>query len=303
MYPSVKQRVWSVFRQLFVGIILGGIVFGIATYAFDSPQEQQLKKEKKLLLTQYEILSKRIDVNEKVLEELQHRDDDLYRILFNADPVPSSIRRPGVGGTNRYEHLLTMPNSELVVSTTAKLDLMTKELYAQSNSYDELAELIKTKEERVKCVPSIMPLSSKTFKSLKGVSSGFGYRIHPIFGKAQMHTGVDLNAESGTPIYATGNGVVESAEWDSGYGYAVVINHGFGYKTRYAHCREMNVFPGQKVLRGQQIATVGQTGTATGSHVHYEVIVKGAFDNPAKYFFMDLTPEEYDRMLFEVENR
>ena len=145
-----------------------------------------------------------------------------------------------------------------------------------------------------------MPLSSKT---MKGLSSGFGYRIHPIYGKAIMHTGVDLNAVSGTPIYRTGNGVVESAEWDSGYGYAVVINHGFGYKTRYGHCREMKVFPGQKVVRGQQIATVGQTGTATGSHIHYEVIVKGVFDNPAKYFFMDLTPEEYDRMLFEVENR
>ncbi|GHT76474.1 peptidase M23 [Bacteroidia bacterium] len=300
VYPSIKQRIWSIFRQLFIGIAIGAIVFGIATYAFDSPQEQQLKKEKNLLLTQYEILSKRIDVNEKVMEELQHRDNDLYRILFNAEPVPSSIRRPGVGGTNRYENLLTMPNSELVVSTTAKLDMMTKELYAQSNSYDELTELIKTKEDRVKCVPSIMPLAAKT---LKYISSGFGYRIHPVYGKSMMHTGIDMNAEPGTPIYATGNGVVESAEWDSGYGYAVVINHGFGYKTRYGHCREMKVRPGQKVIRGQQIATVGQTGTATGPHVHYEVMVKGNFDNPAKYFFMDLTPEEYDRMLFEAENR
>jgi murein DD-endopeptidase MepM/ murein hydrolase activator NlpD len=275
-------------------------MFAVVTYAFDSPKDQQLKKENKLLLTQYQILSKRIDENAKILEELQQRDDDLYRIMFNADPIPSTIRKPGVGGTNRYEHLLTMPNSGLVIATTAKLDMMTKQLYVQSNSYDELTEFIKTKDERIKNTPAIMPLSSK---QMKGISSGFGMRIHPIYGNVRMHTGIDLNANVGTPIYATGNGVVESAGWDGGYGYSVVVNHGFGYKTRYAHCHEMKVRSGQKVVRGQEIATVGATGDATGPHIHYEVIVKNQFDNPAKYFFMDLTPDEYDRMLFEAENR
>jgi murein DD-endopeptidase MepM/ murein hydrolase activator NlpD len=160
--------------------------------------------------------------------------------------------------------------------------------------------MIKTNEERIKCIPAIMPLSVKYMKKL---SSGFGMRIHPVFGNLRMHTGVDLNSNTGTPIYATGGGVVESAEWQSGYGYAVVINHGFGYKTLYGHCSKMKVHPGQKVVRGQEIAWVGATGTATGSHVHYEVMVKGQYDNPAKYFFMDLTPEEYGQMLYEAENR
>ena len=145
-----------------------------------------------------------------------------------------------------------------------------------------------------------MPLSSK---EMKGISSGFGMRIHPVYGNVRMHTGIDLNAKFGTPIYATGNGVVESSKWDSGYGNTVVIDHGFGYKSLYAHCLELKVAPGQKVVRGQEIATVGATGTATGAHVHYEVLVRGQHDNPAKYFFMDLTPEEYDQILFEAENR
>jgi murein DD-endopeptidase MepM/ murein hydrolase activator NlpD len=300
VFPSMRQRIWTVFRQLVIGIVIGGCLFGFMTYAFDSPKDQQLKKDNKLLLTQYQILSKRIDENETILEELQQRDDDLYRIMFNAEPIPSSIRKPGVGGANRYEHLLTVPNSSLVIATTAKLDMMTKQLYVQSNSYDELMELVKTKEERIKNIPAIMPLSSKQKKS---ISSGFGMRIHPIYGNARMHTGIDLNANVGTPIYATGNGTVESVGWDGGYGNAVVINHGFGYKTRYGHCSVIKVRAGQQVVRGQEIATVGATGDATGPHVHYEVIVNGKFDNPAKYFFMDLTPEEYDRMLFEAENR
>ena len=300
VYLSAKQRIWAVFRQLFIGISIGIGLLALVTYTFESPKEQQLKKDNKLLLTQYQILSKRIDENEKILDELQQRDDDLYRTMFNANPIPSSIRKPGVGGTNRYEHLLTVPNSSLVIATTAKLDMMTKQLYVQSNSYDELTELIKTNDERIKHIPAIMPLASKW---MKGLSSGFGMRLHPIYGNFRMHTGVDLNANTGTPIYATGAGVVESAGWEGGYGNTVVIKHGFGYKTVYAHCSAIKVQTGQKVVRGQEIALVGSTGAATGPHVHYEVIVNGNFDNPAKYFILDLTPEEYGQMLYEAENR
>ncbi|MDR0833465.1 MAG: M23 family metallopeptidase [Candidatus Symbiothrix sp.] len=300
VYPSVWQRVWSIFRQLFLGILIGGILFAVADYSLDSPIKQQLKKENKLLLTQYQILSKQLDQNEQILSELEDRDDNLYRGVFNAEPIPSSIRKPGFGGTNRYEHLLTMNNADLVIAITAKLDMMTKQLAVQSNSYDELTEMVKTKEERIKNMPSIMPLSPK---QSKGIGSGFGLRVHPIFGDRRAHTGVDINAASGTPIHATGNGVVESAGWENGYGYTVVINHGFGYKTRYGHCRELKVRAGQKVTRGLLIATVGSTGTATGNHVHYEVIVNGQYDNPAKYCFMNLTPKEYEQMLFDSENR
>ena len=300
VYVSISQRILIIFRQLIIGIGMGAILFGIATYAFDSPREQQLKKDNKLLLTQYDVLKKRITENEKILSDLQQRDNLLYRAIFNADPIPESIRRPGFGGTNRYETLMDMPNSDLVVSTTRNLDIMTKELYVQSNSYDELMGLVKTKDLRMKSIPAIVPISVKDFKQY---SSGYGMRIHPIYGDWRMHTGIDISADAGSPIYATGDGVVESASWDGGYGNAVVIDHGFGFKSRYGHCKEMLVKPGQKVVRGQKIATVGMTGDASGNHVHYEVLVKGNSDNPAKYFFLGLSPKDYSAVLYISENR
>ena len=304
IYEEVKrtigQKIWAVLKHLIIGIGIGVILFIIAVYIIDSPREQQLKKDNKLLVAQYGVLSKRIDEYQKVLDDLQQRDDQLYRAIFNADPIPVSIRRPGFGGTNRYENLLDMPNSELVISTTKKLDIMTKELYVQSNSYDELIGLIKQKEQRMNNIPAIRPLSGK---DMKGISSGFGMRIHPIFGDLRLHTGIDLNAEGGSPIYATGNGTIELANWDGGYGNCVVIDHGFGFKSLYGHCREILVKPGEKVKRGQKIATVGMTGVASGNHVHYEVLVKNKHDNPVKYFFMDLSPQEYSEMLYIAEHR
>jgi len=300
VFPSRQQRIWSICRQLLIGIVIGGCLFAVVTYAFDSPSEQQLKKENKLLLTQYQVLSKRIDENQRVLVELQNRDDDLYRALFNAEPIPSSIRRPGVGGTDRYEALLHIPNSELVIETTRKLDMMTRQLYVQSNSYDEIAQLVKLKEDRIKHIPSVLPVNKK---DLKRIGSGFGMRMHPIYGNLRMHTGIDLNGDIGTPIYATGDGVVESSRYNSGYGNCVVIDHGFGYKSLYGHCKDLLVRPGQKVTRGQKIATIGMTGATTGPHLHYEVLVKGVYDNPAKYFFMDLNPEEFEEVLTISENQ
>lgn len=300
VYISLGQKIWIVFRQLVIGVGIGALLFGIATYAFDSPREQQLKKDNKLLLTQYEVLRRRIAENEKILSDLQQRDDLLYRAIFNADPIPESIRRQGFGGTNRYESLLNMPNSDLIISTTRNLDIMTKELYVQSNSYDELIKLIKNKDERMKSIPAIVPIS---LKDKKQFSSGFGMRVHPIRGDWHMHTGLDIAADAGSSIYATGNGVVESSRWDGGYGNCVVIDHGFGYKSVYGHCKELLVRPGQKIKRGQKIATVGMTGVASGNHVHYEVLVKGKYDNPAKYFFVDLSPEDYNEVLFISESR
>jgi len=300
IYISLSQKIWIVCRQLIIGIGIGVILFGVATYAFDSPREKQLKTDNKLLLTQYEVLSRRIAENEKILSDLQQRDDQLYRAFFNADPIPASIRRPGFGGTNRYEALMNMPSSDLVISTTRNLDIMTKELYVQSNSYDELVKLIKNKDERMKSIPAIVPV---VVTDKKQYSSGFGYRIHPLWGDMRMHTGIDITSNEGSPIYATGNGVVEYASWKGEYGNCVVIDHGFGYESLYGHCKELLVRQGQKVVRGQKIALVGMTGAATGNHVHYEVLIKGKYDNPAKYFFMDLSPKDYDEVLLISETR
>ena len=300
VYISVFQKIWAVFRQLTIGIGTGILLFGIASYTMDSPRERQLKKDNKLLLTQYEVLKRRINENEKILSDLQQRDDLLYRAIFNADPIPEAIRRPGFGGTNRYESLLNMPNSDLVISTTRSLDIMTKELYVQSNSYDDLSKLVKVKDERMKSIPAIVPI---LVRDKKQYSSGFGMRLHPLYGDWRMHSGIDISADSGSLIYATGNGVVESATWHGDYGNTVVIDHGFGYKSLYAHCKDFLVRQGQKITRGQKIATVGMTGAATGNHVHYEVLIKGTHDNPAKYFFMELSPNDYDEVLFISENR
>ena len=300
VYLSLNQKIWIVFRQLIIGIGMGVILFAVASYTFDSPREQQLKKDNKLLLTQYEVLKRRITENEKILSDLQQRDDLLYRAIFNADPIPEAIRRSGFGGTNRYESLLSMPNSELVISTTRSLDIMRKELYVQSNSYDELIGLIKNKDERMKSIPAIVPI---LVKDKRQYSSGFGMRIHPLYGDLRMHTGIDITADAGSLIYATGDGVVETASWEGGYGNCIVINHGFGYESLYGHCRDFLVKPGQKVVRGQKIGTVGMTGVASGNHVHYEVLVKGNPENPAKYFFMELSPKDYDDVLFISENR
>jgi len=300
VYISIGQRLWKLLRQLIIGIGMGVIFFGIAIYAFESPHEKQLKKDNKLLNTQYELLKRRIAENEKILAELQLRDDMLYRAIFNADPIPESIRRPGFGGTNRYEQLMNMPNSELVIATTRSLDIMSREIYIQTKSYDELAILSKRNEERMKCTPAIVPIH---VKDTKQYSSGWGMRNHPMTGVYQMHAGIDITANSGTPIYATGDGVVELSDWNGNYGWCVIIDHGFGYKTLYGHCREKSALKkGQKVTRGQKIAIVGSTGLSKGPHVHYEVIVKGNKDNPAKYF-MELSPQEYNEVLFISETR
>ncbi|GBU07580.1 peptidase M23 [Bacteroidales bacterium] len=300
VYPSWKQRIWVVFRHLLIGIIVGAGLFALAFYIFDSPLEQQLKKDNRLLLTQYEVLLRRLSESQRVLNDLQERDDHLYRAIFQADPIASSIRRPGFGGTNRYEKLMHMPSSELVIATTMQTDLISKQLYVQSNSFDEIASLIQSQEERLRCMPAIQPVANK---DLSRIASGYGMRIDPIYKTPRFHAGMDFTAKTGTEIYATGDGTVSRANWYAGYGNCVVIKHGFGYETLYGHCDKMFVKAGQKVKRGEVIATIGSTGKSTGPHLHYEVKVRGRHDNPAKYYYLDLTPDEYARMIEIAENR
>ncbi|MDH6357128.1 M23 family metallopeptidase [Parabacteroides sp. PF5-9] len=299
VYPSNKERIIAVLRHLSTGVFLGGIAFFVMMNFIDSPMESQLRKENKLLQTQYSVLAARLDDALDVLEDVQQRDENLYRAIFQAASIPESVRKSGFGGTNRYEHLLELTNADLVVSTTKKMDMLRKQLYVQSNSLEELIELGKTQEERSKCIPAIQPISNK---GLTRTASGYGMRMDPIYRVPKFHAGMDFSAKIGTEIYATGNGVITFTGWKQGYGNCVMINHGFGYETLYGHMSKFRARVGQKVTRGEVIGEVGNTGKSTGPHLHYEVIVRGRHDNPSRYYFMDLTPEEYDRMLQIAEN-
>jgi len=299
VYPSSKNRVFTVVRHLSTGLVFGIITFFVMAYLVDSPRGSLLVKENRLLLTQYEVLSLRLNEALSVLNEIQQRDESLYRTIFQAESIPESVRKSGFGGTNRYEHLMTMNNSELVVATTQKMDILRKQLYVQTNSLDELVNMGQTMEERLKSIPAIQPISNK---DLKRTASGYGMRIDPIYRTPRFHAGMDFAASIGTEIYATGDGVITYSAWKQDYGNCIMIDHGFGYQTLYGHLSKYRVRIGQKVKRGEVIGEVGNTGKSTGPHLHYEVILRGMRDNPAKYYFMDLTPEEYDRMIQIAEN-
>lgn len=299
VYPSAKDRFFIVLRHLSIGIAIGVGVFFIMMYTIQSPMESLMQKESKLMETQYEVLSLRLTEALKVLEDIQQRDESLYRAIFQAESIPESVRKSGFGGSSRYEHLLTLNNPELVVSTTQKMDMLSKQLYIQSNSLEELINLGKNQEERLKSIPAIQPISNK---DLKQTASGYGMRMDPIYRTLKFHSGMDFSAKVGTDIYATGNGVVTYAAWKQGYGNCLIIDHGHGYETLYGHMSKYRARVGQKVTRGEVIGQVGNTGKSTGPHLHYEVIINGKYDNPAKYYFMDLTPEEYDRMIQIAEN-
>lgn len=270
------------------------IAFGILQF-YESPRMKSLRKENERLLTQYEMMYKDMNTIEKVLDEMEQRDNNLYRIIFESDPIPSTIRRAGFGGVNRYSKLESFDNSELVIKTAEKLDVLSKQTYIQAKSYDEVMKMAMNKEELVASMPAIMPISNK---SLKSTASGWGYRIHPIYKIKQFHYGMDFTASIGTKVYATGDGVVKDVQSiGGGYGKWILIEHGFGYETLYGHLNGFNVKIGDKVKRGSVIGFVGNSGTSTGPHVHYEVHRNGEPVNPQYYYFKDLNAQEYEKMV------
>jgi len=256
---------------------------------------RSLHKENERLLTQYEMMYKDLTTIEKVLDEIEQRDNNLYRVIFESDPIPSTIRKAGFGGVNRYSKLESFDNSELVIKTAEKLDVLSKQTYIQAKSYDDVMKMAMNKEELVASMPAIMPISNK---SLKSTASGWGYRIHPIYKIKQFHYGMDFTANIGTPIYATGDGTVKDVQSiGGGYGKWILIEHGFGYETLYGHLNGFNVKIGDKVKRGNVIGFVGNSGTSTGPHVHYEVHRNGEPVNPQYYYFKDLNAQEYEKMV------
>ncbi len=252
------------------------------------------------MLERLQTLDKRVEKLNKVLVDIENRDDNIYRTIFEAEPIPSNFRKAGIGGSDRYEFLKGFENSQTIIRTAQKIDKLSRELYIQSKSFDDVYKMAKNKARMLASIPAIQPLSNK---DLKRIASGFGYRIHPIYKTWRMHTGIDFTAPIGTPLYATGDGVIERIKGKmSGYGKVVIINHGYGYESLYAHMSKIIVRPGEKVKRGQVIGYVGNTGRSTGPHVHYEIKKNGKPINPVHFFFQDLTPEEYEKVI-EISSR
>lgn len=269
----------------------------IFSYYFDSPKELMLKQENEELKLYYEMMEKEVSHLNEMMTDLKDRDDNLYRVIFESEPIPTSIRDAGYGGSDRFKELKEkgLQQEDLIMDVMSKVGKLKKQMYIQSLSYDELAEKALNKEEYWASIPAIQPIHNE---DLKRLASGYGMRIHPILKVRKMHTGIDFSAPKGTPIYATGDGTVVEVKTEfGGYGKSVTIDHGFGFETRYGHMNEFNVRRGQKVKRGDQIGTVGNTGSSTAPHVHYEVIKEGRTINPVHYFFKDLEPSEFDKIL------
>lgn len=282
-----------IFTQFAASIVIGGILFIAAIYFFDSPQLESLRQENERLLYKFELLNNDLDKAQQLLTDIQERDDSVYRSVFGLDPISQSVRTAGFGGVNRYADLEGYQHSDLLINTSRRLDIMTKQLYVQSKSFDDIVEQIKAKEKMLASIPAIQPISNK---DLTGFGP-FGMRLHPILNIYRLHAGVDLVAKQGTPIYAAGDGVVTNAEYNSGLGYYVKIDHGYGYKTVYGHAVKLLAKPGQRVKRGEVIALVGTTGLSTTPHLHYEVHKNNRPVNPVNFYYNDLSQEEYDRMI------
>jgi hypothetical protein len=292
---KTKDRLRNVFVFLAASAFFAVIVVFLLFSFFDSPKEKRLKRELEQMEFQFGILDQRMDQMEGILNEMQQRDDNIYRVIFEADPIPMSIRKAGFGGVNRYKELEGYSHSKLVVNTTERLDVLTKQLVIQSKSFDEVVDLARRKEDMMRSIPAIQPVANK---DLTRMASGYGYRIDPFYKVRKFHNGMDFSAPTGTPIYATGDGVVMRADRRSrGFGNHVRIDHGYGYLTLYAHMSKIMVRPGQKVKRGDVIGLVGNTGKSRGPHCHYEVHLNGGPVNPVNYYFNDLSAEEYDRMI------
>ena len=256
------------------------------------PKTLLLKKTNAELISRAEVLNRQLDRYEDALSTLQMRDDGIYRSIFGMNEIPSDVRNAGFGGVNRYSHY----SSGLLKNTAVRLDILTKKTYIQSKSFDEIAHLSKRAGDMASCIPAISPVT--TDRRIYRLSSSFGYRADPFSGGTKRHTGVDFALKPGNPIYATGDGVVESVKFELfGYGNQVLINHGFGYKTRYAHLKTVGVAEGMKIKRGECIGLSGNSGRSSGPHLHYEVLYKDRHVNPANYYDLTITPDEYATMV------
>ena len=292
---STRDKVLRFLAYFMGSILLAFLYLLIFSHYFDLPKERSQKREINQLVTEMQIINGKVKQMKAVLADLEQRDDNLYRTVFEAEPISSSVRSQGVGGVDRYSELEGYDNSEIVIKTAKEIDELSRRMYVQSKSYDQLISLAKNKEAMLASIPAIQPISNK---DLKRTASGWGWRIHPIYKIRKFHWGMDFTAPTGTEIYATGNGkVIKVISSRRGYGNEVVIDHGYGYETLYGHMSKFNVKKGQKVKRGDVIGFVGSTGLSTAPHVHYEVHQNGKKVNPINFYFNDLSADEYDKMI------
>lgn len=294
---SLRSRVRRISFNVLFGVVLGVVVVFVGLQFVESPKERSLERQVAQYRRQTRLLSDRVERAEAVLENIEERDDVLYRTIFSSEPISDAERHSGIGGVERYAEFDQMENGALLKATSQKVDDLTKRLYVESKSLDELYEMARNKSERMDAMPAILPIEKNKCK----VVSGFGYRYHPILHYRRLHSGIDMTAPKGTPVYATGDGVVRiagrSSEGYSGYGIVALVDHGYGFQTLYAHMQSVKVRVGQKVKRGELIGTVGSSGMSSGNHLHYEVIQNGNKVDPVYFFFNDLTPAEYEEVL------
>jgi len=281
-----------------------GLLITYSSY-FESPKELLLKNEVKELEFYYDNLTKEVEKLQTQLASMEYRDDNIYRVVLGAEPIDKSIREAGVGGLDRYEDIKNknVIHGDIIIKLSEVVDNLRRKIYIESKSQDDVVDLAESKEKLFAAIPAIQPVSNK---QLIALVSGFGMRVHPIYKVKKMHTGIDFAAAIGTPIYATADGTIDRLDVSfSGYGKMLEIDHGFGYRTRYAHMHGFAVKLGQKIKRGDLIGYVGDTGLSTAPHLHYEVFVNGVHANPVHYFFNDLNPAEYEKIieLASIENQ
>jgi murein DD-endopeptidase MepM/ murein hydrolase activator NlpD len=280
---------WLLSSALF-GVI--GFLILVNTSLLDTPKDRMQRRELENLKFRYSLLNNKMKHVEEVLHEVAERDNSLYRVYFNADPIPFEQRKAGFGGVNRYKDLEGFDNSELLINTSKRLDVITKELVIQSKSLDEIYKLASSKEKLLAAIPAIQPIKTE---QMTRMASGFGYRNDPFTKIRKFHAGMDFSAKTGTAVYASGDGTVVRADNKAtGYGNHIVIRHGYGYETLYAHLSKYNVRPGQKVKRGDVIGFVGSTGRSEAPHLHYEVHVNGEVVNPINFYYGNISAKEFE---------
>lgn len=291
----LRVRLLQTFGFIAASIVTGVIIVIVMFQYIDSPKEKLLRQQNQAYKESYSVLQERVKQLELQMNELENRDNDVYRSIFEADPIPDSARVKAMEAKKEVQLIQNLSNSDLLESMIGQLNNLSLRMAYQTKSFEDITDMVKNKEKLLKAIPAIQPVSNK---NLNRVASGFGYRVDPLYKDYRLHAGLDFAAPSGTPIYATADGVVQAAGFNTdGYGNKVVINHGYGYQTLYGHMVRVKAKVGQRVKRGEVIGYIGSTGKSTGPHCHYEVIKRGTKVDPVYYFYNDLTPAQFDRIL------